>query len=65
MAIKFSEGVLLALDFNRDEFLCTLFWVYNGWGLTAGDILLGPSIIWEFHYGKDYPVSQRMHVPWL
>jgi hypothetical protein len=46
VAIEFGLDVLLALDFNRDEFLCVFFWVHNGWRLSAGDVFLrGPSII--------------------
>jgi hypothetical protein len=30
VAIEFDLDVLLALDFNRDEFLCVFFWVRNG-----------------------------------
>ena len=30
MAIGFGLGVLLALDFNGDEFLCVILWVHNG-----------------------------------
>jgi hypothetical protein len=41
MAIDFDGCVLLAFDFNGDEFLCALFWVHNGWRFSAGDILLG------------------------
>jgi hypothetical protein len=45
-AIRSRLGVLLALDFNEDEFLCAVFWVHNGRRLSAGDVLLGgPSII--------------------
>jgi len=28
--INFVLCVLLALDFNEDEFLCVFFWVHNG-----------------------------------
>jgi hypothetical protein len=46
VAIEFDLDVLLALDFNRDEFMCVFFWVRNGWRLSAGDVFLGgPSII--------------------
>jgi hypothetical protein len=45
-AIRSDLGVLLALDFNGDEFLCAVFWVLNGRRFSAGDVLLGePSII--------------------
>jgi hypothetical protein len=30
VAIGFGRGVLLALDFNIDEFLCVFSWVHNG-----------------------------------
>jgi hypothetical protein len=30
VAIGFSLGVLLALDFNGDKFLYTFSWVHNG-----------------------------------
>jgi hypothetical protein len=36
VAIEFDLGVLLALDFNRDKFLCVFFWVCNGWRLSVG-----------------------------
>ena len=40
VAIGFDLGVLLALDFNGDEFLCAFFWVYNGWkGRFPGDLV--------------------------
>jgi hypothetical protein len=46
VTIGFSLRVLLALDFNGDEFLCAVFWVHNGRRLSARDVLLGgPSII--------------------
>jgi len=46
LVIEFGLDVLLALDFNRDEFLCIFFWAHNGWRLSAGDVFLGePSII--------------------
>jgi hypothetical protein len=38
VAIGFDVGVLLALDFNGDGFLCVFFWVHNGWRLSAGDV---------------------------
>jgi len=30
VALDFNDSVLLAFDFNRDEFLCALLWVHNG-----------------------------------
>ena len=46
VSIGFGLGILLALDFNVDEFLCTFSWVHNGWRLSVGDFFLGgPSII--------------------
>ena len=30
VAIGFDLGILLALDFKEDEFLCVFFWVHNG-----------------------------------
>jgi hypothetical protein len=41
VAIEFGLGVLLALNFNGDKFLCVFFWVHNGWRLSAGDVLHG------------------------
>jgi hypothetical protein len=38
VAIRFGLGVLIALDFNRDKFLCVFFWVHDGWSLSARDI---------------------------
>jgi hypothetical protein len=29
-AIRFDLAVLLAIDFNEDEVLCTFSWVHNG-----------------------------------
>ena len=46
LIIRFVLCVLLALDFNDVGFLCAIYWVYNGWRLSAGDDLVGgPSII--------------------
>ena len=45
VAIEFDLGVLLALDFNGDEFLCVFSWVHNGWKLSAGNVFWGPSMI--------------------
>ena len=41
LVIEFGLDVLLALDFNRDEFFCIFFWVHNGWRLSAEDVFLG------------------------
>ena len=30
VAIEFGLGVLLAFDFNGDEFSCVFSWVHNG-----------------------------------
>ena len=38
VVIGFDLGVLLALNFNGDEFLCAFSWVHNGWKLSAEDI---------------------------
>jgi len=38
LAVEFGLDVLLALDFNGDEFLCAFFWVHIGWRLSAGDV---------------------------
>jgi hypothetical protein len=46
VAIEFDQGVLLAFDFDGVGFLCAIFWVHNGWKLSAGNVLLGgPNII--------------------
>jgi hypothetical protein len=45
VAIDFGLGVLLALSFNRDGFLCAFSWVHNDCRLSAGDVLLGGSSI--------------------
>ena len=41
VTIEFGLDILLAFNFNEDRFLCVLFWVHNGWSLSAGDVLLG------------------------
>ena len=38
LAIGFDLGVLLALDFNGDEFMCAFSLVHNGWKLSAEDV---------------------------
>ena len=44
VAIGFDLGVLLALNFNGDEFLCAFSWVHNGWKLSAGDVFRGDLV---------------------
>lgn len=45
MTIGFSLDVLLAFDFNRDEFLCIFFSMYNVWRLLVEDVFLGRASI--------------------
>jgi hypothetical protein len=46
VAIRSDLGILLAVDFKGDEFMCAVFWVHNDQRLSAEDVLLGgPSII--------------------
>jgi hypothetical protein len=40
VAIRFCLCVLLAFDFNRDEFICAFLWVHKVWRLSVGDVLL-------------------------
>jgi hypothetical protein len=39
VSIGLDLGVLLALDFNEDRFLCAFFWVHNGYTTQQGKFL--------------------------
>ena len=43
--VEVWEACFVAFDFNRDDFLCTFFYVHRGWRLSVVNVLLGGSSI--------------------